>query len=223
MKILRESLLNEDDWQQPNDESQMVKIQLKSIQEDVEELLQKIKAGDQFDAWVQAKIAVAEHSLSAVRDYVVLGSDEDEVGPEIITDLPPMDVAPEQPVPAKTPVDAEDELDMEDLMGPGPEVAGPEGDVMSLDDEGDDFDGAMEPAEEIPLDMEDEEEMEEMVEYGDEHPAQRWREQEADRRWQRDHHKMYDLDDELENPEDYMEEDYMMESLESFSKKLDKS
>lgn len=176
MKILRESLLTEHDWMQSDDESRMVRIQLKSIQEDVEELLQKIQDGDQFDAWVQAKIAVAEHSLSAVRDYVILGGEEDEVSddPEIITDLPPARVAPEKQVPLKTPIDSEDELDMEDLMGPGPEVAGPEGDIEELP-------GSMEPASSIPLDLDDEEEMEEM-------------------------------------DGDYMEEDYIMESLESFFK-----
>lgn len=213
MKILRESLINEDHWKQSDDESQMVKIQLKSIQEDVEELLQVVQDGDQFDAWVQTKIAKAQEYLNVVRDYIILGDEtEDEVGPEVITDNPPVNVAPETPVDLTPAVDSEDELEMDDLMGPGPEVAGEEGDI----------EGAMEPAEAIPLDLDDEEEMEEMdismpmVEY-DEHPLQGWREEEADRRWARDNADMYDPDEE-EYPYD---DEYMMESLDSFSKKLE--
>jgi len=209
MKILKESIIKEDHHRNPGDDAKMAKIQLKSIQDNVAELLDKIQDDTQLDAWVQSLISKSQDDISAVRDYMVYGEDEEVGGPEIITDLPPMDVAPEAPVPVETPeveVDVEDELEMDDLVGPGPEVAGEEGDI----------EGAMEPAESIPLDLDDEEEMEEMVEYGDEHPAGEWQRQEADRRWQRDEEGMYDPDDELENPEDYMEEDYMMESLDNF-------
>jgi len=213
MKILREKIINEDHHRNPGDDSKMAKIQLKSLQDNVAELLDIIQDNTQLDAWVQSLISKAQDDISAVRDYMVYGEDEEGGAPEIITDLPPMDVAPEAPVPLNVPdvkIDSEDELEMDDLMGPGPEVAGEEGDLP----------GAMEPAEAIPLDLEDEEEMEEMVEYGDEHPAGEWQRQEADRRWQRDEEGMYDPDDELENPEDYMDEDYMMESLETFGEKV---
>lgn len=185
MKILREKIINEDHHRRPDDDSKMAKIQLKSIQDNVTELLDKIQDDTQLDAWVQTLIATSQDDISAVRDYMVYGEDEEGGAPEVITDNPPMDVAPESPVPLDAPdveIDSEDELEMDDLMGPGPEVAGEEGEVDSYsldfggDEEMDDFPGAMKPASNIPLDKEEDDEE--------------------------------------------MEEDYMMESLETFGEKV---
>jgi hypothetical protein len=167
MKILRESIINEHDWKQADDDSRNAQIQLKSIRDAVTSLIENIKEGDKLNAWVLIKIAQAEESLHAVQKYVMYETEEeiDDLAidtPEIVTDTPPADVAPESPVPLSTPdmdldIDAEDELEMDDLVGPGPDVA----DEFDWEDS---RNGAMEPAEDIPLDVEDEVEDEEMEE-----------------------------------------------------------
>lgn len=208
MKILRENLLTEHDWKQPNDDSRIARIQLLSIQEKVQELLDNIQDGDQLDAWIQKKITLAEDGLSSIRDYIVYDkaaapgpdadgeiSDELPNKPEIVTDTPPMDIDPESPVPFEPPIDSEDELSMDDVTGPGPEISG---NIFSKDDLaqfGDDEDFSLEDEGDFIDD-------EEIDQNGSMEPASNIP---------------------LDTEEDMIEEeddDYIMESLDSFSKKL---
>lgn len=81
---MKKNRLFEDDWKQCNDEAKMAKIQLKSIQSNIEELLSKIDSCDQIDAWVQSYLTKAEDYLDSVRKYVVFG----EEAPEVIEPIP---------------------------------------------------------------------------------------------------------------------------------------
>lgn len=67
---LDETELNEDDWMQPNDESSMAEIQLRSIISNASKLLNIIGDNDQLDSWVQSKLAVAQDMIQAVSDYM---------------------------------------------------------------------------------------------------------------------------------------------------------
>jgi hypothetical protein len=62
--------LEEDDWMQKDDESDMAHGQLANIKELVGELMGMIKDGDQLDAWVQAKLTKAEDYLDSVYHYL---------------------------------------------------------------------------------------------------------------------------------------------------------
>ena len=62
--------LNEDDWMQADDESDMAKSQLISIQSSVSKLMNMIKDNDQLDAWVQSKLTKAEDYLDSVSGYL---------------------------------------------------------------------------------------------------------------------------------------------------------
>jgi hypothetical protein len=68
-KYIQESL-NEDDWMQADDESDMAKSQLKSIQSNASKLMSMIDNNEQLDAWVQAKITKAEDYLNSVEGYL---------------------------------------------------------------------------------------------------------------------------------------------------------
>ena len=67
--IFMESL-NEDDWMQADDESDMAKSQLRSIQSNVSKLMNMIGDDEQLDAWVQAKLTKAEDYLNSVEGYL---------------------------------------------------------------------------------------------------------------------------------------------------------
>jgi len=62
--------LREDDWMQADDESDMAKSQLKSIQSNASKLMSMIDNNEQLDAWVQAKITKAEDYLNSVEGYL---------------------------------------------------------------------------------------------------------------------------------------------------------
>jgi hypothetical protein len=62
--------LNEDDWMQADDESDMAKSQLKSIQSNVSKLMSMIDDEEQLDAWVQSKLTKAEDYLNSVEGYL---------------------------------------------------------------------------------------------------------------------------------------------------------
>ena len=68
-KYIQESL-NEDDWMQADDESDMAKSQLRSIQSNASKLMSMIDNNEQLDAWVQAKITKAEDYLNSVEGYL---------------------------------------------------------------------------------------------------------------------------------------------------------
>jgi hypothetical protein len=69
--------LNEDDWKQSDDESDMANSQLKSIQSNASKLMNMIDNNEQLDAWVQSKLTKAQDYLQSVSDY--LTGEEDEV------------------------------------------------------------------------------------------------------------------------------------------------
>jgi hypothetical protein len=71
--------LNEDDWMQEDDESDMAKSQLKSIQSNASKLMSMIGDEEQLDAWIQAKLTKAEDYLNSVQGYLA-GEDAQERG-----------------------------------------------------------------------------------------------------------------------------------------------
>jgi hypothetical protein len=73
--------LNEDDWMQADDESDMAKSQLRSIQSNASKLMDMIGDDEQLDAWVQAKLTKAEDYLNSVEGYLA-GEDTQERGLE---------------------------------------------------------------------------------------------------------------------------------------------
>jgi len=75
----RASELNEDDWKQSDDESDMAKSQLQSIQSNAAKLMSMIEDNEQLDAWVQAKLTKAEDYLNSVEGYLT-GEDAQERG-----------------------------------------------------------------------------------------------------------------------------------------------
>jgi len=82
--------LNEDDYLQSDDESDMAKSQLISIQSSVSKLMNMIKDNDQLDAWVQAKLTKAEDYLDSVSGYLEGESSltENEKGWDVKKDTP---------------------------------------------------------------------------------------------------------------------------------------
>jgi hypothetical protein len=62
--------IKEDDWKQGDDESDMAKSQLHSIESNTSKLLSKIDDNEQLDAWVQAKLTKAQDYLQSVYDYL---------------------------------------------------------------------------------------------------------------------------------------------------------
>jgi hypothetical protein len=70
--------LNEDDWMQKDDESDMAKSQLKSIQSNTSKLMNMIDNNEQLDAWVQSKLTRAQDYLQSVSDYLT-GEEGEEV------------------------------------------------------------------------------------------------------------------------------------------------
>lgn len=62
--------LTEDDWMQPDDESDMAHSQLYSIKHLASELCDIIDDGEQLDAWVQSKLTKAEDYLHSVYNYM---------------------------------------------------------------------------------------------------------------------------------------------------------
>jgi hypothetical protein len=70
--------LNEDDWKQGDDESDMAGSQLKSIQSNASKLMNMIDNNEQLDAWVQAKLTKAQDYLQSVNDYLT-GEEGEEI------------------------------------------------------------------------------------------------------------------------------------------------
>jgi len=70
-KLYHDALdLEEHDWKNdPKDESGMISVQLKSIIDLAQALLQMNRDGNQYDAWVQSKITKAQDYLQSVHDY----------------------------------------------------------------------------------------------------------------------------------------------------------
>jgi len=62
--------LNEDDWKQPDDESDMAHSQLVSIKDNADKLMNIIDPNEQLDAWLQAKLTKAQDYLQSAYDYL---------------------------------------------------------------------------------------------------------------------------------------------------------
>jgi hypothetical protein len=62
--------LREDDYKDPNDESDMAHTQLMIAIKACETLASLIKPGMQLDAWVQSKLTTATEYLQTVSDYM---------------------------------------------------------------------------------------------------------------------------------------------------------
>ena len=62
--------LEEDDWKQPDDESDMAKSQLHNLIKDAQRLESMIADGEQLDAWVQAKLTKAQDYINSVHEYL---------------------------------------------------------------------------------------------------------------------------------------------------------
>lgn len=70
--------LEEDDWKQPDDESDMAHGQLRSVKDLADKLCNMIDDGEQLDAWVQAKLTKAEDYLNSVYNYLA-GEESEEM------------------------------------------------------------------------------------------------------------------------------------------------
>ena len=64
------SNLNEAHVPEGDDEGRMIEYQLRTIRDEIDELLPLIKPNDQFEGWVQSKVTLAKDYVSAVRDYL---------------------------------------------------------------------------------------------------------------------------------------------------------
>jgi hypothetical protein len=62
--------INEDDWMQSDDESDMAHSQLISIKSNTDKLMNVIDPNEQLDAWVQSKLTIAQDYLQSVYDYL---------------------------------------------------------------------------------------------------------------------------------------------------------
>lgn len=62
--------LNEDDWMQKDDESDMAKSQITSIIELAHKLEGLIQNNEQLDSWVQSKLTLAQDYLDSVYNYM---------------------------------------------------------------------------------------------------------------------------------------------------------
>ena len=69
-KAMSKKPLQEDDWMQADDESDMASSQLISIKQNVNKLAGLIDDGEQLDAWVQSKLTKAEDYLTSVYNYL---------------------------------------------------------------------------------------------------------------------------------------------------------
>ena len=69
--------LEEDDWKQPDDESDMAHSQLRAVKDLQDKLCNMIDDGEQLDAWVQSKLTKAEDYLNSVYRYLAGEEEED--------------------------------------------------------------------------------------------------------------------------------------------------
>jgi hypothetical protein len=69
--------LEEDDWKQPDDESDMAHSQLRAVKDLADKLCNMIDDGEQLDAWVQSKLTKAEDYLNSVYRYLAGEEEED--------------------------------------------------------------------------------------------------------------------------------------------------
>lgn len=65
-----DTITAEDHHEDPNDESDMAKVQLANVIHYAQELLTMIKDGQQLDAWVQSKLTIAFDYIDSVKHYL---------------------------------------------------------------------------------------------------------------------------------------------------------
>ena len=107
--------LNEDYHKEVSDESQMARIQLKSIMADAADILQGLDNVEQLDAWVQSKLTIAEDYLSTVKKYLQY---EEEEAPQELP-LIPEEGEETEAIPTEEPIEGSDEqFDEEPIMPP---------------------------------------------------------------------------------------------------------
>jgi len=94
----------EDHHEDPNDESDMAKVQLANVIHYAQELLTMIKDGQQLDAWVQSKLTIAFDYIDSVKHYL---EGEDYLA---ATEAP----AEEEPIAEEEDYD----MDLDNLKGP---------------------------------------------------------------------------------------------------------
>jgi hypothetical protein len=68
--VISKDVLDEDDWKQSDDESDMAHSQLISIKNNSDKLMNVIDPNEQLDAWVQSKLTKAQDYLQSVYDYL---------------------------------------------------------------------------------------------------------------------------------------------------------
>jgi hypothetical protein len=89
----------ESDWKQPNDESKMAKMQIKSILANAQEILDNIDVADNLDAWIQSSLTLADDYLESVKKYLLFGEDDVTVlEPIPVTEPENEPVAPQEPI-----------------------------------------------------------------------------------------------------------------------------
>ncbi len=92
--------LNKKIFEEENKESNITRIQLKSILDNVQEVLNHLEGQHDFELedWVQSKLSVAEDYLSTIQKYVILGEKKDDeyIGPIQTTQF---DIADEDEIP----------------------------------------------------------------------------------------------------------------------------
>ena len=96
--------IKEDHHLDPNDESDMAKVQLANVIHYAQELLTMIKDGQQLDAWVQSKLTIAFDYIDSVKHYL---EGEDYLA---ATEAP----AEEEPIAEEEDYD----MDLDNLKGP---------------------------------------------------------------------------------------------------------
>lgn len=143
-------MLKEDHWKQPDDESSMIKGQLRNIIDNAQSLIDNIGDSTQFDAWVQSHIAKAEDYVQSACNYMKYHDEDDHE----IAGSDEISVPTEEPEVGMIDIDVEDQRDF---------------DIMRGDTLIDPFDATEESPEEgeededtkDPFDIEDEEEFDE--------------------------------------------------------------
>lgn len=106
-------MLKEDHWKQPDDESSMIKGQLRNIIDNAHNLLTNISDSTQFDAWVQSHIAKAEDYVQSACNYMKYHDEDDHE----IAGSDEISVPTEEPEVGMIDIDVEDQGDFDIMRG----------------------------------------------------------------------------------------------------------
>lgn len=100
----------------PDNEVEMIKIQLKSIVSNAESLMNTLDHEQNLDAWIQSKITLAQDYLNSAHDYIVYSDTYAEEGMDMDVDSEMEEPVVEEPVAEETPMEEPESL-------PAPEEA----------------------------------------------------------------------------------------------------